>query len=125
MILVDTSVWVDHLRSRNAALVALLEDDQVLTHPFVIGELACGRMRDRRAILGLMYALPRATVARHGEVMAFVDARRLAGRGIGWIDAHLLAAAVLSRAHLLTLNRRLARVAGAVGLAPASRPASD
>ena len=119
MILVDTSVWVDHLRFPNAALVALLEEDQVLTHPFIIGELACGRMRNRREILGLMDALPRATVAGHGEVMAFVDGRRLAGRGIGWIDAHLLAAAGLSHAGLLTLDRRLARVAGTVGLAPA------
>jgi hypothetical protein len=118
MILVDTSVWVDHLRFRNPTLVSLLEGDQVLTHPFVIGELACGRIRNRREILRILATLPVATVARHDDVMTFVDGRRLAGRGIGWIDVHLLASAVLSHAGLLTLDRRLARVAEAAGVAP-------
>jgi len=117
MILVDTSVWVDHLRSRNPALVSLLEGDQVLTHPFVIGELACGRIRNRAEILRLLTTLPAATIARHDDVMAFVDGHRLSGRGIGWIDAHLLASALLSHAGLLTLDQRLARVARAVGVA--------
>lgn len=118
MILVDTSVWVDHLRYGNPALISLLEDEHVLTHPFVIGELACGRIRNRREILRLLGTLPQVTVARHGDVMIFVGGRRLSGRGIGWIDAHLLASAILSNARLLTLDRRLARAAGAVGVAP-------
>jgi predicted nucleic acid-binding protein len=117
MILVDTSVWVDHLRFGNQTLVSLLETDQVLTHPFVIGELACGRIRNRREILRLLATLPAATVARHEDVLTFVDGRRLYGRGIGWIDVHLLASAVLSHAGLLTLDQPLARAAGAVGVA--------
>ena len=118
MILVDTSVWVDHLRSRNEALISLLEVDQVLTHPFVVGELACGRIRNRQEILRHLNVLPSATVARDEEVLAFVEARRLFGRGIGWVDVHLLASAVLSHAGLLTMDRRLGRVAGAIGIAP-------
>lgn len=115
MILVDTSVWVDHLRFRNEDLVSLLEGDQVLAHPFVIGELACGRLHNRREILRHLATLPMAAVARDEEVLAFVDSRRLFGRGIGWIDVHLLASAVLSHAALLTLDLRLARVAGTLG----------
>lgn len=116
MILVDTSVWVDHLRSGDAALISLLENDEVLAHPFVTGELACGRIHNRREVLGLLATLPVATVARDVDVMTFVESRRLHGRGIGWIDAHLLASAVLSNAGLLTRDRRLARVAGTLGV---------
>jgi len=116
MTLVDTSVWVDHLRSGNRALVSLLERDEVLTHPFVIGELACGRVRNRREILGLLTALPSAVVAEHQDVLAFVDAHRLPGRGIGWIDAHLLAAARLSHARLITLDSSLSRAAALAGV---------
>jgi predicted nucleic acid-binding protein len=118
MILVDTSEWVDHLRFRNPTLISLLEGERVFTHPFVIGELACGRIRNRHEILRLLGTLPEVTVARHDDVMTFVDSQRLSGRGIGWIDAHLLASAILSNAGLLTLDQRLARVAGAVGVAP-------
>ena len=118
MILVDTSVWVDHLRYGNPTLISLLEGERVLTHPFVIGELACGRIRNRREILRLLETLPEATIARHGDVMTFVDGHRLSGRGIGWIDAHLLASAILSHAGVLTLDQRLARVARAVGAGP-------
>ena len=116
MTLVDTSVWIDHLRTGNRALVSLLHGEQVLTHPFVIGELACGRMRDRQRILGLLGTLPGARVAGHDEVLAFVERHRLFGRGIGWIDAHLLASARLSHAGLITLDRRLSSVAGVMGI---------
>jgi len=116
MTLVDTSVWVDHLRSGNRILIALLERGEVLAHPFVIGELACGQIRNRREILGLLATLPSASVADHDDVLAFVDAHRLSGRGIGWIDAHLLASALLSRARLITLDSRLSRVAAAAGV---------
>ena len=118
MILVDTSVWADHLRFGNSTLVSLLEGEQVLTHPFVIGELACGWLRHRREILRLLATLPAATVARHEDVMTFVDGRRLYGRGIGWVDAHLLASAVLSHAGLMTLDRRLSRLAKDAGVLP-------
>ncbi|TMQ49847.1 MAG: type II toxin-antitoxin system VapC family toxin, partial [Candidatus Eisenbacteria bacterium] len=107
MILVDTSVWIDHLRSGNRTLISLLDREEVLTHPFVIGELACGRMRNRQQILELIGRLPGARVADHEEVLAFVERDRLFGRGIGWVDAHLLAAALLSHAMLFTLDRRL------------------
>ena len=116
MTLVDTSVWVDHLRSGNRALEALLERDEVLTHPFVIGELACGRMRNRSEILGLLAALPGAVVADHAEVLAFVETHRLFGRGIGWVDVHLLASAMLSHARVLTMDRPLLRAAAMAGV---------
>ncbi len=116
MILVDTSVWIDHLRSGNRTLISLLDREEVLTHPFVIGELACGRMRNRQQILELIGRLPGARVADHEEVLAFVERDRLFGRGIGWVDAHLLAAALLSHAMLFTLDRRLSRLARAVGV---------
>ena len=116
MTLVDTSVWVDHLRASNRTLVSLLHDAEVLTHPFVVGELGCGHMRNRREILALLRTLPGARVAGHHEVLAFVEAHRLFGRGIGWIDAHLLASALLSQARLITLDRRLSNLAARVGV---------
>lgn len=117
-ILADTSVWIDHLRSTNARLAARLERDEVWTHPFVVGELACGNLVNRREILRRLAALPGAEVADHREVLAFLEAHRLPGRGIGWVDAHLLAAARLSRLRLWTLDRRLAGVARDLGLTP-------
>jgi predicted nucleic acid-binding protein len=117
--LVDTSVWVDHLRRGNAALVRLLNRDEVRTHPFVIGELACGNLRSRKEILALLAALPQAAVAGHRETLAFVEANRLMGRGIGWVDVHLLASARLTGIPLWTLDRRLKEIAGSLGLVPA------
>lgn len=116
MTLVDTSVWVDHLRAGSRTLVSLLHDAEVLTHPFVIGELACGHMRNRREILALLRTLPTARVAGHHEVLTFVEDHRLFGRGIGWIDVHLLASALLSHARLITLDRRLSSLAARVGV---------
>ncbi|HEY6102880.1 MAG TPA: PIN domain-containing protein [bacterium] len=117
MTLVDSSVWTDHLRAGNARLVSLLEDALVLTHPFVIGELACGRFESREKVLTLLRALPSAEVADHDEVLKFVDRYRLYEKGIGWIDAHLLASARLSAAALWTVDRPLHRVAGSLRLA--------
>ena len=117
MVLVDTSVWVDHLRRGSRRLAALLEDAQVLVHPFVIGELACGRLSDPDEILGLMAALPAAEEATHDEALAFLGARGLAGRGIGWIDVHLLASAALTGVPLWTRDRRLGRAADDLGIA--------
>lgn len=107
MVLVDTSVWVDHLRRGNPALAELLEDGQVVCHPFVIGELACGNLRGRDEILRLLAALAAAPLAAHDEVLSFVQRERLHGRGLGWIDVHLLASARLMPCPLWTLDKGL------------------
>ena len=117
MILVDTSVWIDHLRGGDARLAALLEAGRVLSHPFVIGELACGNLRNRAEVLTLLHELPRAVAATDAEVLAFIETHTLMGRGIGYLDAHLLAAAALSAARLWTRDRRLATAAHDLGLA--------
>jgi len=108
--LVDTSVWVAHLRARNAALEQLLSEARVLAHPFVIGELACGNLRNRKEVLTALRSLPSAAVVENEEVLYFLEEWRLWGRGIGWIDAHLLASARLSRSKLWTLDQRLRAV---------------
>ena len=109
--LVDTSVWVDHLRRDNAQLASRLVDGEVETHPFVLGELACGNLRRREELLSLMNSLPRVTAAEHDEVLAMVETRRLSGRGLGWVDVHLLASAMLGHTTLWTLDKRLAEQA--------------
>ena len=108
--LVDTSVWVDHLRRRDATLVGLLEQAQVWTHAFVVGELACGNLAQRDKLLSALAALPHAPVASHDEVLAFLETHRLMGRGLGWVDVHLLASAKLARLPFWTLDKRLAAV---------------
>lgn len=118
MILADTSIWVDHLRQGDDELARLLEDAAVAIHPFVTGEIACGQLKNRPRVLSLMASLPAVTVARDGEVLQFIERHRLMGRGLGWVDAHLLAAAALSAPLLLwTRDRPLARAAAALGLA--------
>ena len=116
MTLVDTSVWVDHLRRGHAQLGALLERGHVFCHPFVVGELACGQLSERDRILRLLGMLPAAPVADHGEVLRLVHARRLHGRGLGWIDVHLLASALLAKCALWTLDKRLDEAARQAGL---------
>lgn len=121
MILVDTSVWIDHLRRRNSRLVDALGAGDVACHPFVVGELACGSLRSRTEILRLLHELPQASVATDSEVLAMIETRRLMGRGLGLIDVHLLASAMLDGAALFTLDKRLAQAALAVGVpGPAS-----
>jgi predicted nucleic acid-binding protein len=115
VILVDTSVWVEHLRRGSPRLRLLLEEGEVLCHPHVVGELACGSLVRRTELLGLLRALPKATLASEAEAHRLVDAHRLHGRGIGWIDVHLVASALLSGAGLWTLDRRLEREARRVG----------
>nr|WP_144300262.1 PIN domain-containing protein [Elioraea rosea] len=118
MVLVDTSVWVDHLRHGEAALAALLEAGRVLGHPFVLGELSLGGLRDPDTVLGALAALPQAIVATDAEVLGFIARHGLAGSGIGYLDAHLLAATRLTRdARLWTRDRRLARAAERLSLA--------
>ena len=118
MILVDTSVWIEHFRRGEPALVAELTAGRVIVHPFVLGELAMGGLDPRGDILRDLARLPAAVVARHEEVMALVEAEPLYGLGIGYVDAHLLASARLTAdARLWTRDRRLAEVAGRMGLA--------
>src|SRR2546427_4508775 len=120
MILVDTCVWVDHFRTGNRKLAALLDEEQVLTHPFVVGEMACGSLRNRAEVMALLEALPEAEMAEHREVLEFVERERLYGRGIGGGDVHLLAAARLGGAALWTLDRPLLKVASALAIATTS-----
>ena len=100
MILADTSVWIDHLRHGDAELTAALQQSLVMVHPFVLGELACGNLKNRSQILSLLESLPMAVMASDAEVRAFIEQHGLMGRGIGYIDAHLCAAARLSGAQL-------------------------
>lgn len=117
MILVDTSVWVEHLRSGNARLADELGAGRVLAHLFVIGELACGTLRNRREVLELLGRLPAVPIASHAEALDFLERRVLMGRGIGYIDVHLLASAALAApARLWTRDRRLAAVAAELDL---------
>ena len=116
MILVDTSVWVAHFRKGDSRLSELLSEALVTAHPFVIGELACGNLKNRARILSDLGELPSAISATHEEVMGLVQNRRLWGFGIGWIDAHLLASALLSDCEFWTLDRKLARAAAAAGV---------
>ena len=117
MILVDTSIWIDHLRTGDKELAELLTNSQVLMHPFILGELACGNLRQRTEILTLLKDLPQATTARDDEVLYFIERHELMGRGIGYIDAHLLASVVLDGgAHLWTRDKRLQAIAGEFGL---------
>ena len=115
--LVDTSVWIDHFRRPNADLEQLLDEGRVATHPFVIGELACGSLAQRAEVLRLIAALPFAAIATHDEVLTFVERQRLQGTGLGWIDVHLLASARLTRQSLWSTDRRLRAAALRLGLA--------
>jgi predicted nucleic acid-binding protein len=118
VILVDTSVWVDHLRSGNLSLVQLLDAKQVLTNPFVIGEIALGTLPQRSLTLDTLRLLPKVLVAAHEEVLEFIERHRLFGSGIGYIDAHLLAATKLTvGTGLWTRDKSLRAIAERLDLA--------
>jgi len=126
VILVDTSVWVEHLRRGLPRLASLLQEGKVLIHPWVIGELACGNLRNRWEVLELLQGLPAAVVASDSEVLQLIERDRLMGRGIGYVDAHLLASAKLNHCQLWTQDRRLVALAQERGLAvPEAEEASD
>ena len=116
MVLADTSVWIDHFRRREPALADRLSEGLVLLHPFVFGELACGNLKHRAAILSDLDALPQSRLASDAEVLQLIEDRRLWGRGLGWIDAHLVASALLSNCRFWTLDKKLATVATELGL---------
>jgi len=118
VILVDTSVWIDHLRSGEWRLSEALEEDRVLMHPFVLGELACGNLKDRGRMLRLLDELPSAPTATDPEALEFIERRALMGRGLGYLDVHLLAATALhGDAWLWTRDRRLSTAASELELA--------
>ncbi len=116
MILVDTSVWVDHFRQGNGRLEELLNGNEVYCHPFVLGELACGNFRKRDVVLGLLSVLPEAHVADHDEILHFVDVQKLYGTGMGWIDVHLLGSALLTKCSFWSLDKALSAAAKKLGI---------
>ncbi len=116
MVLVDTSVWIDHLRGTDSRLAGLLEDGAVAVHPFVIGELACGTLANRAQILSLLDSLPSTQRVEDGELLYFIDQQTLHGRGLGLIDMHLLASSYLAGQFLWSNDRRLKAVAIEMGI---------
>lgn len=117
MVLVDTSVWVEHLRKGSPRLRELLQGEEVLCHPMVIGELACGNIRNREEVLTLLQTLPRAEEAEHAEVLHLLEKEELYGRGLGWMDINLLASALISGCGFWTLDRRLRHTARSLSVA--------
>lgn len=116
MVIVDTSVWVLHLREGNSGLERLLNDGDVVCHPFIMGELACGNLNKRDEILSLLQALPIATEGNHEEIMQLIENYRLMGRGLGYINMHLLASALLTGVPIWTLDKKLSEVSAELGI---------
>ena len=116
MVLADTSVWIQHFRRGEPQLARLLAEGLVLMHPFVLGELECGNLKNRATILSDLRALPSAKPASTAEALRLIEESRLWGRGLGWVDLHLLASALLSGCGLWTLDKRLSAAAAKLGL---------
>jgi len=116
MVIADTSVWVEHFRNGKIGLETLLNDGRVISHPFIVGELACGNLKNRSQILSLLQTLPMAHFASHEEVMHFIEKQHLMGKGLGYIDMHLLASAILTRVPLWTIDKRLNNVSSMLGI---------
>lgn len=121
MVLVDTSVWVAHFRQTVPALTTLLEQDSVLVHPFVVGELACGNLRNRREVLDNLLSLTPAIRATDAEVLDLLERQTLWGIGVGWVDVHLIASALLTNCQLWTHDGRLANAADRCGVTTAAK----
>lgn len=117
MILADTSVWINHLKSCSARLSTFLNDNDVYCHPYVIGELACGNLKNRTELISLLHNLPQATVADNHEVLHFIEKHRIMGKGLGLIDIHLLVSCMLTGIHLWTLDNQLQSTANQFGIA--------
>ena len=116
MVLVDTSVWISHLRKGEPQFAMLLENAEVMVHPFIVGELACGSLKNRKEILSLLRALPMVLTISHEEVLYFIEQRSLAGSGMGYVDVHLLAAAQLENISIWTFDNILDRAASKLHL---------
>jgi len=117
MVLVDSSVWIAHLKRPDKPLIDLLEDGEVATHPFVIGELACGSLRRREEFLHLLAYLPKLEECRPDEVLSLIEKSRLWRQGIGWVDTHLVAAALINEVTLYTFDKKLLRICAKFGIA--------
>ena len=117
MILVDTSIWVTHLRQGSRQLEKLLMDAEVMCHPFIIGELACGNLKNRNEIISLLQSLPMASAIEFDEFLFFIDRNQLMGKGIGFVDIHLLASAQLTGVPLWTADKKLKSAANQLDLA--------
>ena len=118
MVLADTSVWIDHLWTENARLAELLDNNEMLMHPMVIGELACGNIRNRTGVLTRLRRLPIAPIVSYDDVLSFIEDNQLIGKGIDYVDVHLLASvAVADSALLWTLDRRLGDAAAELSIA--------
>lgn len=122
MILVDTSIWIDHLRHGSATLGGLLQRQQVAVHPWIVGELACGNLANRRVILELLQQLPQVGPATDTEVLLYIERHRIMGRGVGYVDAHLLAACAIHHAVIWSRDRRLVEIATELRLAWSQKP---
>jgi predicted nucleic acid-binding protein len=116
MVLVDTSVWVTHLRSGSVGLEKLLNEGDVVCHLFIVGELACGNLSNGPEILSLLQALPLAVHAEHEEVMHFIENYSLMGKGLGYVDMHLITSALLTKVPIWTLDKKLKGVSSKLGL---------
>ena len=116
MVLVDTSIWISHFREGNQHLRDLLRDEFVVCHPFVIGELACGNIKNRKEIISLLQALPQAKTVDDDEILQFIENKRLMGLGIGLIDVHLLASSLLTNVSLWTADKQLGSVASKLNI---------
>lgn len=116
MVLVDTSVWVSHLRMGHSKLERFLQDGDVACHPFIVGELACGNLKNRSEILSLIQSLPMTIEAEHQEVLQFITNHQLMGTGLGYIDVHLMASAVLTEIPIWTLDKILNNISSKLGI---------
>ena len=116
MLLVDTSVWVRHLREGDPGLEKLLNNGEVMCHPYIVGELACGNLKDRDEVISLLQLLPSAALVNHEEVLQFIEENKLMGKGLGYIDVHLSASAVLTGVQMWTYDRRLNETNEALGI---------
>jgi predicted nucleic acid-binding protein len=111
MVLVDTSIWIDHFRNSNDQLVELLNDGEVICHPLIIGELACGHIKNRKEILSDLQALPQSSVIEHDEIMLFIDKNQIMGKGLGYIDMAILASSLVTGIPLWTFDQKLSVIA--------------
>ena len=116
LVLVDTSIWVTHFREGENHLIQLLEMGFVACHPFIIGELACGSLKNRKGIIQLLEALPDVPVLSHQEVMSFIEYHKIMSKGLGYVDTHLLGSSILSGIPLWTFDKTLAKVASTLGI---------
>ncbi len=111
MVLVDTSIWIDHFRNSNDQLVELLNDGEVFCHPFILGELACGNIKNRKEIIAALKALPQSSLIEHDEIMIFIENNKIMGKGLGYIDVAILASSLVTDIPLWTFDQRLNAIA--------------